>query len=101
MSSSGPVVVVLPVENGAGARRAAASLAPPPAPGAPWRLALVANGKPNSAELLDLLAERLARRVPVAEVRRYRKPSVSVPPTAEQLDDIAAFATVALHAVGD
>ena len=45
----------------------------------PHNVALVANGKPNSMELLDALASRLASRIDVREVRRYRKPSVSVP----------------------
>ena len=67
----------------------------------PINLALVANGKPNSGELLDLLAERLGGRVPIAEVRRYRKPSVSVAPTDADQSEIAEWAHAVLTAVGD
>jgi hypothetical protein len=67
----------------------------------PLRMALVANGKPNSVELLDALARHVGERLPVAEVRTWRKPSVSVPPTPEQLDEILGWADVALVAVGD
>jgi hypothetical protein len=64
-------------------------------------VALVANGKPNSMELLDALAERLAHRIDIAEIRRYRKPSVSVPPTDGDLAEIAEWAHAVLTAVGD
>jgi hypothetical protein len=67
----------------------------------PLKVALVANGKPNSAELLDVLARRVGERLAVAAVRAWRKPSVSVPPTPEQFDEIVAWADVALVAVGD
>ncbi len=67
----------------------------------PLKLALVANGKPNSAELLDALARRVGERLAVAEVRTWRKPSVSVPPTAEQFAEIVGWADAALVAVGD
>lgn len=64
-------------------------------------VALVANGKPNSMELLDALAERLASRIDVREVRRYRKPSVSVAPTEHDMAEIAEWAHAVLTAVGD
>ena len=67
----------------------------------PMRLALVANGKPNSVELLDALADELARRVDVAEVRRYRKASVSVPPDDADIVEIGEWANAVLAAVGD
>lgn len=67
----------------------------------PVRLALVSNGKPNAAELLDAIAVELARQWPALEVRRWRKPSVSVAPTAEQLAEIAEWAHATLNAVGD
>ena len=67
----------------------------------PIRLALLANGKPNSVELLDALARRLGERVPVGEVRRWRKPSVSVAPPESDMTEIAEWAHAALVAVGD
>jgi hypothetical protein len=66
-----------------------------------YNVALVANGKPNSMELLDALASRLAERVDVREVRRYRKPSVSVAPTDDDMAEIAEWAHAVLTAVGD
>lgn len=67
----------------------------------PHNVALVANGKPNSMELLDALATRLASRIDVREVRRYRKPSVSVAPTDHDMAEIAEWAHAVLTAVGD
>ena len=67
----------------------------------PHNVALVANGKPNSMELLDALASRLASRIDVREVRRYRKPSVSVAPTDDDMAEIAEWAHAVLTAVGD
>ena len=67
----------------------------------PHNVALVANGKPNSMELLDSLAARLASRIDVREVRRYRKPSVSVAPTDDDMAEIAEWAHAVLTAVGD
>ena len=64
-------------------------------------IALVANGKPNSMELLDALVARMANRIEIAEIRRYRKPSVSVPPTDADLAEIAEWAHAVLTAVGD
>jgi hypothetical protein len=52
-------------------------------------------------ELLDALAARLASRVDVREVRRYRKPSVSVPPTEDDMTEIAEWAHAVLTAIGD
>ena len=66
-----------------------------------YNVALVANGKPNSMELLDARASHLAARVDVREVRRYRKPSVSVAPTDDDMAEIAEWAHAVLTAVGD
>jgi hypothetical protein len=52
-------------------------------------------------ELLDALATRLAHRIDIAEVRHFRKPSVSVPPTDDDLAEIAEWAHAVLTAVGD
>ena len=54
-------------------------------------VALVANGKPNSMELLDALAERLASRIDVREVA----------PTEHDMAEIAEWAHAVLTAVGD
>ena len=70
-------------------------------PDGSYNVALVANGKPNSMELLDALASRLVARVDVREVRRYRKPSVSVAPTDDDMAEIAEWAHAVLTAVGD
>ena len=78
-----------------------ATTAPNVSATAPVKVALVANGKPNSVELLDRLAHRVGERLEVAAVRAWRKPSVSVPPTPEQFDEIVAWADAALVAVGD
>ena len=79
----------------------AAKLAAPVDARRPLRLALVANGKPNSAELLDAVADRLKQRIPIEAVRRYRKPSVSVAPVAADVAEIAEWASATLNAVGD
>jgi len=76
-------------------------MARPLAPGGGHNIALVANGKPNSMELLDALVVRLESRVEVREVRRYRKPSVSVAPTDDDMAEIAEWAHAVLTAVGD
>ncbi len=70
-------------------------------PSAPVRLALIANGKPNSVELLDALADELRTRFVGLEVRRYRKSSVSIAPEPEDVRDIAEWASAVLAAVGD
>lgn len=64
-------------------------------------LALVANGKPNSVELLDALAVQLAARGVPLEVRRYCKGSVSVPPEPEDVEEIAGWANAVIAALGD
>jgi hypothetical protein len=68
---------------------------------APVKVALVANGKPNSAELLEALARHVGERLAIADVRTWRKASVSVPPSPEQLAEIVGWADVALVAIGD
>ena len=80
---------------------ASRALAPALPRGRAHNVALVANGKPNSMELLDALVARMANRIEIAEIRRYRKPSVSVPPTDGDLAEIAEWAHAVLTAVGD
>lgn len=75
--------------------------APPIAKDEPLNLALLANGKPNSVELLDAMARHLGESLPIAEVRRWRKTSVSVPPSDRDAAEIAEWAHAVLVAVGD
>jgi hypothetical protein len=96
-----PVAVHVPVHPrvlGSGTARGAA---PGHDPTAPVRLALVANGKPNSSELLDALADELRTRVPSLEVRSWRKGSVSIPPDPTDFREIVGWATAVLCALGD
>jgi hypothetical protein len=65
------------------------------------RLALVANGKPNSVEILEALADELRTRVAGLEVRTYRKSSVSIAPEPRDMREIAEWASAVLAAVGD
>jgi hypothetical protein len=75
--------------------------APPLDASAPTRLALVANGKPNSVEILGAVAQELRSRVPHLEVRSYRKGSVSVALEPDDVREIAEWANAVLAAVGD
>lgn len=92
------VSVVAPMTPTGGAGR---PVAPRRSFDGPVRLALIANGKPNSAELLDALAVHLDRHLAVGPVRRWRKPSVSVAPPESDQHEIAEWAHAALTAVGD
>lgn len=78
-------------------RRAAAALDT----SRPMRLALVANGKPNSTELLTEVAAELGRQFPEIEVRHYRKGSVSIPLEPHEVAEIAEWASAVLAAIGD
>jgi len=75
--------------------------APPVVGDEPLNVALLANGKPNSVELLDAMARHLGEHLPIAEVRRWRKESVSVPPSQADVAEIAEWADAVLAAVGD
>lgn len=93
--------VLRPVPDAARLIAPTRAMAPAHDPGAPLRLALVANGKPNSVELLDELAAQLRTQWPQMEVRRYRKGSVSVPPDPADVEEIATWASAVLAALGD
>lgn len=103
MTAHGPDHTVLHRPVPAPERLAAPARATAPAhdPVAPMRLALVANGKPNSVELLDALARELRQRVRHLEVRRYRKGSVSVAPDDRDVREIGEWASAVLAALGD
>jgi hypothetical protein len=104
-AGAGPVTVQVlrPVHDPVRLVAPARTAAPPWAPSAPLRIALVANGKPNSVELLDALALEIRRALPAAgvEVRRYRKGSVSVAPDPADVEEIAQWATAVIAALGD
>jgi hypothetical protein len=95
--------VLRPVHDPARLTAPLRAAAPAWTPASPLRLALVANGKPNSVELLDALAGEIAGALPhtTVEVRRYRKGSVSVPPDAADVEEISGWATAVLAALGD
>lgn len=96
-----PVVVRRPVHSATRLQAPMRAMAPPVDLASPVRLALVANDKPNSVELLDALAAELRVRVRSIEVRRYRKASVSIAPEAADVREIAEWANAVLAAVGD
>ncbi len=95
------VRVVRPVPDPGRLVAAPRPAAPPWNRADPLRLALVANGKPNSTELLDALADAIAARGVAVEVRRYRKGSVSVAPEAADVEEITRWATAVVAALGD
>jgi len=82
--------------------RAALTLAPRSEPPEQVVIGLISNGKPLAAELLDLLAEELRKRLRrevATEV--IRKPSAGAPITAVQADGMAARAHFVITGVGD
>lgn len=68
------------------------------------RVGLLANGKTNSRELLDVLLEELAQAQGVrlaGEPIRVVKGSVSVPPEPEDFRRLVAETDIVLVAIGD
>jgi hypothetical protein len=100
MASDRPIVVVSPVHPADG-RGPAPGLAGPIPAARPLKLALLSNGKPNGAELLDQIGNRLRRLGMVDEIRRYRKPSVSVGPEDTDRAEINERADAVITAIGD
>ena len=96
-----PVVATCPIHPRVAGTSTTRTSAPPLDPRAPVRLALVANGKPNSVEILAALADELRLRVADLEVRSYRKSSVSIAPEPDDMREIAEWASAVLAAVGD
>ena len=62
---------------------------------------LIDNHKKNSDVYLDELERLLKEEFGVAEVRRYRKISQSMPSPEEVLDDLAKECDATIHAVAD
>lgn len=101
MSTSGDIdgfEVVEPILPLEAARRSAA---PALDVRAGLRVALLSNGKANGTELLDAIAAELSDALPGVTFARYRKPSVSVPPSPEDVDEIVRTADAAICAIGD
>jgi predicted GTPase len=65
------------------------------------RVVLLNNCKRNAKELLEYVAEELARSYPRLEVIPADKPNFTRPAPPEQLDDLAAEADVVITAIGD
>lgn len=95
------LVIRCPIHPRMAGETVARTAAPPLDPRSPVRLALVANGKPNSVEILEALADELRSRVRELEVRIYRKSSVSIAPEPEDVREIAEWASAVLAAIGD
>jgi len=81
----------------------AEAFSPAPRPGglAGRRVALLDNGKANSAALLGLIGERLTAAAGVSVVRLVRKPSAYKPAAEALLDEAAAGADVVVAGIGD
>ena len=64
-------------------------------------VALLANGKGNSQELLDAIFEQLGESYELGGALRFRKLSVSVPPRTEDFQQMVEGATAVITAIGD
>jgi hypothetical protein len=64
-------------------------------------LALLDNGKPNAALLLEQVAERLRRRFDLREVLMFTKPTSGTPVEQTQIEEIIATCDFAVVALGD
>jgi hypothetical protein len=64
-------------------------------------LGLLANGKANSARLLDLIADDLARRHAINDVVRITKSHPSLPPADADVEILASQTLAVLSAIGD
>ena len=62
---------------------------------------LLANGKPNSEEILDLVYDELAGHFSLAGAVRICKESVSVPPSGDEFDRLTSDVDVVVTALGD
>jgi hypothetical protein len=78
-----------------------ARIAPPLQVRPGLRIALLSNGKVNGSELLEAVANSLSASLRDVEFVHYRKPSVSVPPTKQDFDEIVTTADAAICAIGD
>jgi hypothetical protein len=65
------------------------------------RIGLLDNGKPNSEQVLRLVAEQMVETYPGVEIRYYRKPGAYRPAPSGLLDQVAAENEVVLVGIGD
>lgn len=63
-------------------------------------IALLANGFPDSARFMDIVAGALAEVLPGAELRRYDKPNASAPASEALAKEIAGECVAAVAAYG-
>ena len=64
-------------------------------------MGLLANTKPFSRELLELIAARLQRDYGVSSVAQWTKRTFSIVAPSALLDEIAARSDIVLTAIGD
>ncbi|NPC96045.1 UGSC family (seleno)protein [Nocardioides sp. zg-DK7169] len=65
------------------------------------RLGLIDNGKPRARELLQMLAEELGTRLPIASVELISKPSAANPISDEEAVGLASRVDLAVAGLGD
>lgn len=75
--------------------------APRPLLGDRVRLTLIANGKPNARELLELMAEELASSLPPLDIAVVVKRGASMTLSESELRAIADTSDLAIAALGD
>lgn len=76
-------------------------LAPRGALGSAARLLLVDNNKPNARFLLEAIAERLRRLLPIDDVEVHTKPSAGAPLDADVTRMLAARSRLVVSGLGD
>jgi len=64
-------------------------------------LTLVENGKPHARQLLQLIAEELRARLPIAKVEVFSKPSAAKPIDPGEARALAARSRLVITGVGD
>ena len=64
-------------------------------------ITIVENGKPNARVLLKHVAEAVQRRLPVATVEVFSKPSAAKPIEADEAKVMAARSHLVITGVGD
>ena len=88
-----PTSAPIPVAPGA--------MAPRPRSLEGLRLGILANSKPFSRELLELLAEKLQHDYGIASIATWTKRTFAVVAPGVLLDEVAARSDVVLTAIGD
>lgn len=70
-------------------------------PTGPVRLVLIDNGKPRAVPLMEMVAERLGRRIELADVEVYAKGSASRVIDADEAAALAERADLVIAGLGD